>query len=174
MTHPSGLPLVQTPILRANGNAHVSDDVGKTWVTDDLRARRRADALLFTELVDGQRRKYEGEIQEMIERGVVEVQPEADRVLTCAVLAGDAHDTKLWQPEYDSRDAVAHRVLAIGPGVRAFEDRHGYSEAERLKVGDYVWILATVADRMSARDKTCRLWTTRREHISLRFTPKAG
>lgn len=150
------------------------EQIGETWVTDALKERRRADALHFCEVGEtGIARPYEGEIEQMIELGRVTVMPEGDRVLTSAVLPEDAQGGGLVQLAYDSRKALCHKVLAVGPGVKAWQDAHAYSEAERIKPGDFVWILATVSDRMSQRDKTCRLWTTRIEHIGARIIPSA-
>lgn len=143
-----------------------------SWVTEELRSKRQAAARLFAEDRDGVHRLYRGGIEEMAELGIVELEPLGDRVLTVALLGQDALGGGVLQPEYNSREAIAHRVVALGVGVKKWFDDHGYTDEQRLKPGDLVAILATVSDRVSATDKTCRYWTTRIEHIGSRIKPR--
>lgn len=142
--------------------------IGASWVTPEIGESRRQAARDFCEARNGVWQAYRGGLEEMAERGRVTLQPQGDRVLTVAILAQDASDGALQQPVYNSREAIIHKVVAMGSGVATWYDRHAVPVAERIKPGDYVSILATVADNVSATDRSCRYWTTRIEHIGCR------
>jgi hypothetical protein len=119
---------------------------GTTMITEDeARAAKRAAV-------------YKGgDLQALHDSGAITIRPHGERILLRAVLVEDAF-TGLARVPYDARRAIAHEVEAIGPGVRAYYDREGVPEEDRIRVGDHVFVLSTVADRASKTDNTIRLW----------------
>lgn len=161
------------PVPMPDVNTAAAPVIPDGWMTEEIAARRREDARKFCKQNDGGHWiARAGGIEEMAELGLAEIEPIGDRVLTVALLRQDAANAVkqggIIQPDYDSRDAIIHRVVALGPGVAAFFDRHGYPPEKRLKPGDFVSILATVADRLNTTGKKGRYWTTRIEHVSAR------
>lgn len=149
-------------------SAVASPNLGDTWVTPEISESRRKAARDFCEARNGVWQGFRGGLEEMAERGLATLRPMGDRVLTVAILAQDAADGALHQPVYNSREAIIHKVIALGAGCAAWYDKQAVPEADRIKPGDYVSILATVADNVSAVDRSCRYWTTRIEHIGCR------
>lgn len=148
--------------------------VGSTWVegVPDLKERRRDDALHFTEDRGGAQRPYEGGLEEMLERGLCTLEPQGKRILLRGILPEDAISTGLTQLAYDSRRMILEKVLAVGPGCERYFEDNDYTDAQKIKPGDFVWVLSTVADRLSSRDKSCRLWTVPIKWVAARAIVK--
>ncbi len=120
------------------------------WVTPELAERRRAAAAPF--------KAATGEIEELSETGAVDLVPLGKRVLCRAVLAEDAYAAFVHVP-YDARKAIVHEVIALGDGVARYWDKRQVPPQSRFAPGDLVYVLSTVADRLSKTDRACRLWT---------------
>lgn len=146
------------------------------WATEELRERRRGVARKFmkeavTELPGGhtvsQFRQFDGGLEEMLELGLIDIKPMADRVLLRVVLPSDGAAAEsaggIHVGEQDLRQFILQQVVAVGPGCAAFWDAH---KQEHLQPGDFVWVLSTVADRMSTKDWKTRLMTVRAEYIA--------
>lgn len=126
------------------------------WLDDTVRERRKAVAEPFKL----------GDIEGLYESGRIDAVPLGKRILCRAVLKQDAYDTGAGMP-YDARQAIVHEVLAIGDGVRRWWDKHQAPATERFRVGDMIYVLSTVSDRVSKDDKACRLWLVDVRDVSL-------
>ena len=126
------------------------------WLTDEVRARRKAAAEPFRL----------GDIEALYERGEIDCVPQGKRVLCRAVLSQDAYDTGAGMP-YDARQAVVHEVISLGSGVHRWWDKHDVPAPERFGPGSLIYVLSTVADRVSKTDKACRLWLVDVRDVSL-------
>lgn len=126
------------------------------WLDDDMRAMRKATAEPFKL----------GDIEGLYESGKIDAIPLGKRVLCRAVLTQDAYDTGAGMP-YDARQAIVHEVLALGDGVERWWDKHQTPPPRRFAVGDMIYVLSTVADRVSKSDKSCRLWLVDVRDVSL-------
>ncbi len=168
----------------ADGTPMIPENLGKTWMSQELQARRRATARLFTQektqeaggITVTSHVVYEGGLEEMHELGLIDIEPQLDRILFRVVLPEDAADAGLLQRQYDSRMAILQQVIAVGPGCKKVWDAHDVPEEKRLKPGDFTWILSTVADRMTSRDKTVRYMTVKVEYVGSKIIrkPAAG
>jgi hypothetical protein len=157
----------------------VGANLGRSWIDDvpGLKERRRDTARKFTqekrsaagdvEIVTYE--GYEGQIEEMFERGLVDVEPEGDRLLLRAVLTGDANDNVLRLAQ-DSRQLLLQEVVAVGPDCQRYWESKGYSAERMLKPGDFCWVLSTVADRLATKSKVVRLLTVRCEYVAAKIT----
>lgn len=136
------------------------DVVVKWWERPEVRERRQRQA-----------RFYEGTIEELHEQGKIVVTPAADRVLLRAILTLDG--SELGQSlAYDARQAIAHEVVALGPGVRKWERDNGVERVEDgIQLGMHAFVVSAAADRLSKMDPTVRLWTARVSHLVAYWWP---
>lgn len=154
--------------------AEGDNKLGETWVErmPEVQARRRQTACLFSEHGDGESwAAVPGGLEELYERGLVAIEPQGARVLIRGVLEADARESGLWTPMLNPRDAIVFEVLALGPGCPKFFGEHGYTDEQRIKPGDFVWVLSTVTDRMANKSRDCRLWTVDIAYCPSRVTP---
>lgn len=159
----------------------VSKDVGRTWVDDvpGLAEKRREVARHFVDCKretsgDVETTRYEpfrGQLEELFERGIVGIEPLADRVLVRAVLPTDASGGGVQMLTQDSRRLILQQVVAVGPGCAKWFEENGHP-ADYLAPGDFVWVLVTVADRLATKDKSVRLMTVRASYIASKITLK--
>lgn len=119
------------------------------WITPQIAEERALSAAPF--------KRAAGEIEELHETGAIDFVPLGKRILVRAVLAADAY--AFAHGAYDARQAIVHKVLALGDGVERYWNRKEVPVTHRFAPGDLVYVLSTVADRMSKTDKACRLWT---------------
>lgn len=160
-----------------------NESVGRSWVDDvpGLAERRRAIAARFTirttqpadERVEGSKpittaRAYDGGLEEMLERGMIAIEPMGDRVLLRGIMPEDASDDVKQLP-FDGRRVVASELLALGVGAPEAFRRAGFTDETMPKPGQVFWVLTTVADRLASKNKTVRLMTVRAEHLGARI-----
>jgi hypothetical protein len=149
----------------ADGNDAPTPSVGRSWVTDDIHARRKALATPYA--------AYSG-IEEMHEKGIIKITPQHEKVLLRAILAADASDL-VRDVKYDARHSVAHEIIELGPGVDAWFASRGVPEGSRPKAGQHCFVVSAAADRLAKMDATVRLWTTHIEDVVAAWdAPKAG
>lgn len=171
-----------------NGIVH-NESVGRSWVDDvpGLRERRAKLSAPFVRVrvtVDDRdpdnvitakvAQEHEGGIEELHERGLVDIEPIGERLLLRGVMPEDAVDAAgVKQPDYDGRRALLHEVVALGPAAAPWLLANGYTAETMLKPGDLVWVLTTVADRLAQKNKTVRYITVPARYIGVRVTLKA-
>ena len=110
----------------------------------------------------------DGSPAQLHEAGVINLRPHGPRLLLRAILAEDAFAVGQDIP-YDARGAVAHEVIAVGAGCAKWYDDNMIGEADRVKVGQHVFIVAAAADRASKTDRAVRIWICRVDHIVMNW-----
>ncbi len=145
-------------------SADGTSDVSKSWVTDEIAARRKKQAEVYA--------YAQGGIEQLYEEGKIDLIPQGDRVLLRAVLALDVSDLTR-DVAYDARQSIVHEVLAFGPGCEKYYADKGIAPDDRAKIGQHYFVVSAGADRLSKTDKSVRLWTTRVEDLVVEVRPRA-
>lgn len=171
------------PEPTANPNRIVRDDsVGRSWLDEvpGERERRAAIARHFvnvTVTTDERHdvtattiKEHEGGLEEMLARGLVEIDPLGDRCTLRGIMPEDAAGSgaNVKQPDYDGRKAAIHELVAIGPGAEAEFRAKGHTDADMPKVGELFFVLSTFTDRLSASNKKVRLVTVPARYLGAR------
>lgn len=133
-----------------------------TWMTDDLKAKRASAAALYYGAA--------GEIEQLYETGKIKPKVQGRRVLLRAILVTDGRDLADGVVT-DMRQAIAHEILAFGPGCRKWWEEQGISESDRPRVGQHVFAITAAIDLVSKKDRECRLCTARIDDISAVWDP---
>lgn len=139
-----------------------------------------------------------GDLAALHEAGTLALAPEGPRLLLRAILQEDASVLSMagelagHAVEYDARTAITHEIVAIGTGVEKHLDAKGIPDDTRQRrsivrrfsswllargahrgarpmVGDHVFVLSTVADRVSKTSRSVRLWSCHCDDVSLRW-----
>ncbi len=112
------------------------------------------------------------DVDQLHEKGVINLRPHGDRLLLRAIRRQDAFS--IAQTTIDARDCNCHEVLAVGAGCAAWYEKNGIPEEARVKVGQHVFIVAAATDRASKVDRGVRIWGARAEHVIFNWdAPKA-
>ena len=127
------------------------------WITDEIRARRKAAARLYASAT--------GEIEELIETGQITALVQGRRVLLRAILPTDV-SAMAQGVLRDMRQAVAHEILAFGPGCEKWWDEGGIPADKRPKVGQHCFVITAAVDLVSKRDRECRLCSCRIDDVT--------
>lgn len=139
--------------------------IAQDWRTDEDRAAQMAAALVYKGVVGG--------LEQMHRRGQIVLQPQGERVLLCAILQTDAYELGLGG--YDARQAIAHEIVAFGPGCYGYWDGLKIGPDQRPKIGQHCFVSSAAADRVSKTDKACRFWTAHIKDVSAVWdVPLAG
>lgn len=133
-----------------------------TWMTDDLKAKRAGAAALYYGAA--------GEIEQLYETGKIKPKVQGRRVLLRAILVTDGRDLADGVVT-DMRQAIAHEILAFGPGCRKWWEEQGISESDWPRVGQHVFAITAAIDLVSKKDRECRLCTARIDDISAVWDP---
>lgn len=133
-----------------------------TWMTDDLKAKRASAAALYYGAA--------GEIEQLYETGKIKPKVQGRRVLLRAILVTDGRDLAEGVVT-DMRQAIAHEILAFGPGCRKWWEEQGISESDWPRVGQHVFAITAAIDLVSKKDRECRLCTTRIDDVSAVWDP---
>lgn len=133
-----------------------------TWMTDDLKAKRASAAALYYGAA--------GEIEQLYETGKIKPKVQGRRVLLRAILVTDGRDLADGVVT-DMRQAIAHEILAFGPGCRKWWEEQGISESDWPRVGQHVFAITAAIDLVSKKDRECRLCTARIDDISAVWDP---
>lgn len=133
-----------------------------TWVTDEVRQKRADAAALY--------RDAKGEIEGLYETGKIKPKVQGRRVLLRAILATDGKELAEGVAS-DMRQAIAHEILAFGPGCRKWWEEQGISESDWPRVGQHVFAITAAIDLVSKKDRECRLCTARIDDISAVWDP---
>jgi len=135
--------------------------VAQTWLTPEIISGRKQRARGYAD--------YSG-IEEMHEKGVIAIKPQHLKVLLRAILPADAYDLAIGVA-YDARQAVAHEIVAFGPGVDEWFAALKVPPEGRPQAGQHCFVNSAAADRLSKMDKTVRLWTTHIEDVVAAWDP---
>lgn len=130
---------------------------GPKWHTPEILERRKAAARPYVGAV--------GELEQLHEEGKITLLPQGRRVLLRAILASDVSDLTAGVA-YDARQAVAHEIVAFGPGCPKWWDNEGIPVDKRPRVGQHCWAPSAAIDRASKTDRACRLWSCKIDDIA--------
>lgn len=134
-----------------------SIQTGPKWHTPEILERRKEAARPYVGAV--------GELEQLHEEGKITLLPQGRRVLLRAVLATDVSDLSAGVA-YDARQAVAHEIVAFGPGCLEWWTKEGIPADQRPRVGQHCFVLSGCLDRASKTDRTCRLWSCKVDDIA--------
>lgn len=96
------------------------------------------------------------------------MRPFGRRILCRSILQNDAYEGPLTLVTYNSTDAVAFEILAVGGAVADWCEQHG--ETTPI-VGQHCDVRSVAADRVNAKDPTGRYWLVPVEDVSAVWDP---